>query len=38
MDFIFDIVATRLPQADIACLLVGGHAVNHYGVLRATDA
>jgi len=27
----------RMPQAGIQCIMIGGHAVNHYGVIRATQ-
>lgn len=37
IDSVMDIVTHRLPQAGIACLMIGGHAVNHYGVIRATQ-
>jgi len=31
------VVTTLLPQVGIPCIMVGGHAVNHYGVTRATQ-
>ncbi|NQU38540.1 MAG: nucleotidyltransferase [Lentisphaerae bacterium] len=34
---IFDIVSHRLPAAGIDAIMIGGHAVNHYGVVRATQ-
>jgi len=33
---IFDIIGTEIPKAGIRFLLIGGHAVNHYGYTRAT--
>jgi hypothetical protein len=36
-DLVFEIVSRRLPAAGIACLMIGGHAVNHYGYTRATQ-
>ena len=33
---IFDVVGSQLPEAGIDFLLIGGHAVNHYGFSRAT--
>ena len=33
---IFDVVGERLPAAGIEFLMIGGHAVNHYGYSRAT--
>ena len=36
-DEILDVVTARLPAAGIDCIMIGGHAVNHYGVLRATQ-
>jgi hypothetical protein len=32
-----DVFARELPAAGIGYLLVGGHAVNHYGLTRATQ-
>jgi hypothetical protein len=37
IDDILDVVTRRLPAAGIACVMIGGHAVNHYGVTRATQ-
>jgi predicted nucleotidyltransferase len=34
--FIFDVVGSQLPEAGIDFLMIGGHAVNHYGFSRAT--
>jgi hypothetical protein len=34
---VLQIVTQQLPEASIPCLMIGGHAVNHYGVLRATQ-
>jgi predicted nucleotidyltransferase len=36
IEFVFEVVGTRLPQAGIDFLMVGGHAVNQYGYTRAT--
>jgi len=36
IEFIFEIVGVRLPQAGIDFLMIGGHAVNQYGFSRAT--
>ena len=36
IEFIFEMVGTRLPQADVDFLMIGGHAVNQYGYSRAT--
>ena len=36
MEYIFDVVGQRLPAAGIKFLMIGGHAVNHYGYSRAT--
>ena len=33
---IFEVVCTKLPEAGIDFLMIGGHAVNHYGFSRAT--
>lgn len=35
-DIVFETVSRRLPAAGVACVMIGGHAVNHYGVSRAT--
>lgn len=37
VDLIFEIVGERLERAHIKALLIGGHAVNCYGVTRATQ-
>ena len=37
MDTVFEVVARRLPKVGLDCLMIGGHAVNHYGVIRATQ-
>lgn len=34
--FIFDVVSKQLPRAGVEFLMIGGHAVNHYGYSRAT--
>ena len=34
---ILNVITTLLPQAGIPCIMIGGHAVNHYGVTRATQ-
>lgn len=36
-DNVFGVVSRQLPEAEIDFLLIGGHAVNHYGFLRATQ-
>ena len=36
-DLVFDVVARRLPEAGVDYIMIGGHAVNHYGVSRATQ-
>lgn len=36
-DLIFEIASGRLPEAGVDCVMIGGHAVNHYGVSRATQ-
>jgi predicted nucleotidyltransferase len=36
-DMVFDVVAKRLPEEGVDCIMIGGHAVNHYGVTRATQ-
>jgi predicted nucleotidyltransferase len=33
---VFDAVTRALPKAGVPFLLIGGHAVNHYGYTRAT--
>lgn len=37
VDDVFDVVTRRLPAAGVDCIMIGGHAVNHYGVSRATQ-
>jgi hypothetical protein len=37
IDYALQVVTNRLPAAGIDCLMIGGHAVNHYGVIRATQ-
>ena len=34
--YIFDVVGQKLPADGIEFLMIGGHAVNHYGYSRAT--
>ncbi len=34
--FIFDVAGNQLPKAGVDFLMIGGHAVNHYGFSRAT--
>jgi hypothetical protein len=36
-DEAFDLVSERLPSAGVECLMIGGHAVNYYGYMRATQ-
>ena len=36
-DVVFEVASCRLPEAGVDCLMIGGHAVNHYGVSRATQ-
>lgn len=36
IEFVFDAVARQLPKAGVEFLMIGGHAVNHYGYSRAT--
>lgn len=36
IEYIFDVVGKQLPKAGIEFLMIGGHAVNHYGYSRAT--
>ncbi len=36
-DHVFEVVAQRLPEAGIEFLMIGGHAVNYYGFVRATQ-
>lgn len=35
-ELIFDVVGRQLPAAGVEFLVIGGHAVNHYGYSRAT--
>lgn len=37
IDDVFAVVARGLPAAGVDFLMIGGHAVNHYGVTRATQ-
>lgn len=34
---VLSVVTHRLPDAGIPFVMIGGHAVNHYGVVRATQ-
>ena len=36
-DVVFDVVSRRLPAVGVDAVMIGGHAVNHYGVSRATQ-
>ncbi len=36
VEFIFETVSRELPEAGVGFLMIGGHAVNHYGYTRAT--
>lgn len=36
-DMVFDVVSLRLPAAGVSAVMIGGHAVNYYGVSRATQ-
>lgn len=36
VEFILDVVGQQLPAAGVEFLMIGGHAVNHYGYSRAT--
>ncbi|MEM7384533.1 MAG: hypothetical protein AAF514_06260, partial [Verrucomicrobiota bacterium] len=36
VEYVFHVVSKELPGAGIAFLMIGGHAVNHYGYTRAT--
>lgn len=36
-DLVFEVVSRRLPGAGVNAVMIGGHAVNHYGVSRATQ-
>ncbi len=37
VDVVFEVVTRRLPEAGVVPIMIGGHAVNHYGVSRATQ-
>ncbi len=37
IDAVLEVVASQCPQAGVAFIMIGGHAVNHYGVIRATQ-
>ncbi len=37
IDIVLDIVSRALPEAGIDAIMIGGHAVNTYGVSRATQ-
>lgn len=36
IDYVFETVSKKLPQAGVDFLMIGGHAVNYYGYARAT--
>ena len=36
VEFVFNVVGRQLPKAGVEFLMIGGHAVNHYGYSRAT--
>lgn len=36
VQYIFDVVSRKLPEAGVEFLMIGGHAVNYYGYSRAT--
>ncbi len=36
-DVVFEVISIRLPKAGVKAIMIGGHAVNHYGVSRATQ-
>ena len=36
VEYILDVVGQQLPAAGVEFLMIGGHAVNHYGYSRAT--
>ena len=36
VEFVFNVVGRQLPKAWVEFLMIGGHAVNHYGYSRAT--
>jgi predicted nucleotidyltransferase len=37
VDRVLDVACRRLPATGVDWLMIGGHAVNHYGFLRATQ-
>jgi len=37
VDRVMDVVTRLLPEAGVDVVMIGGHAVNHYGVSRATQ-
>lgn len=37
IDRVLDVVTSRLPAAGVDAVMIGGHAVNHYGVFRTTQ-
>ena len=37
VDAVFDVITRRLPAAGVDAVMIGGHAVNYYGVSRATQ-
>lgn len=36
INYVFETVSRKLPEAGVEFLMIGGHAVNHYGYTRAT--
>ena len=36
VEYVFDVVCKQLPKAGVEFLMIGGHALNHYGYSRAT--
>jgi len=36
LGIVFNVVGRKLPEAGIEFIMIGGHAVNHYGYSRAT--
>lgn len=36
VEYVFDVVSKQLPSAGVDFLMIGGHAVNHFGYSRAT--
>jgi len=36
-DLVFEVVSQRLPEVGVDFLMIGGHAVNYYGFVRATQ-